>query len=359
MLPDPRFGRFRVTRRTVFRPPRDVFEPRFDVDQEVHEALRAIERADQELRRFRPDTLHARRLLEDALARNAYGTASIEGNPLTLDEVESLLVRGPTPDARVHPDEREILNYAAFIERLPGRTPPAGPDDVRGLHAELFEHVLPDAGRFKDALNFIGKRPEREVVYVPTPPERVEVELDNALAWLHEAPEHPLVRAMVFFHELQGIHPFRDGNGRIGRAITTLLLHAAGYEGVRYALVDYRFNADRDAYYATLAEVERNGWDYTPWVRYMANVLRATFEGAVHTFLFREGLPEDLRERQVRVAEWFARLPADQPVKFNDVHAAFPTVAVRTLKRDLATLRDAGVLIMEGARKGAVYRLAR
>ena len=353
------FGPFRVTRDTLVRPPREgPFEPRYEVPQEVHDDLRAVERADQELRRFRPDAARARRLLEEALTRNAYGTASIEGNPLTLEEVESLLVRGPTPDALARPDEREILNYAAFVERLAARQPPRAAEDVRALHAELFEGVLHDAGRFKAQPNFVGRRPQMEVVYVPTPPERVEAELEEALAWARGAAEHPLVRVMVLFHEVQGIHPFRDGNGRVGRALATLQLHHAGYEGVRYALVDYRFNADREGYYGALAEVERLGWDFTPWVRYMARVLRGTFEDAVRRFLFHERLPDGLHERQARVAEWVARLPPGTRVKFNDVHAAFPAVAVRTLKRDLATLRDAGVLAMEGERKGAAWRLA-
>lgn len=353
------FGRFRVTPHTLWRPERDGFTPTYRVPAATYEDLRAIERADQELRRHQPDAARARRLLEDALTRNAYGTASIEGNPLTLDQVESLLA-APPPQSL--PEEREILNYAAFIERLALAPTPRQPEDVRALHAQLFRDVLPDAGSFKDRPNFVGRRPQLEVVYVPTPPERVEPELQSALAWLHDAPEHPLVRIIVFFHELQGIHPFRDGNGRVGRALTTLLMHQAGYEGVRYALIDYRFNEDRDAYYGTLAEVERRDWDFTPWIEYMARVLRDTFEGAVARFLFDEALPASLNARQRALAQWLARLTRDNPdarVKFADVHAAFPIVADRTLKRDLATLRDEGVLVMEGERKGATYALKR
>jgi Fic family protein len=355
------FGRFRTTADTVWRPARDGFSPRYRVEPGVFEDLRAVERADQELRHFQPDAAEARRILEDALSRNAYGTASIEGGPLTLEEVESLLARGPTPDAVDRPEEREILNYARFVEALPRRAPPATVADLRALHRELFAGVLPDAGALKTRPNFIGRRPAYEVVFVPTMPERVEEELAQALAWHRHAPEHPLVKTMVLFHEVQGIHPFRDGNGRAGRALATSLLHHAGYAGVRYALVDYRFNADRDGYYGNLSAVERNGWDYTPWIAYMARVLRETFEDALARFLFERRLPAGLNDRQRQVALWLARLDRDKPgrrVKFNDVHAAFPTVAPRTLKRDLATLRDEGVVVLEGERKAARYHFA-
>jgi Fic family protein len=259
------------------------------------------------------------------------------------------------------PEEREILNYVAWNRGMDAWGMPASPEDVLALHRTLFTGVLRDAGEFKDTWNFIGRRPEFEVTFIPAAPERVRPELENALQWLGNADEHPLIRVMVFFHEVQSIHPFRDGNGRTGRALTTLTLHRFGYAGVKYALVDYAFNADRPPYYEHLALVERNDFDYTPWIRYMARVLRDAFEGAVHRFLFRDKLPSGLADRQVDVAEWFARHHRENPrrrVKFNDVHHAFPHVPDRTLKRDLARLRDAGVIEMQGERKAASYRLA-
>lgn len=359
MAEDP-FAPYQVTDETVHRPDRRSFEPRYEIEQPVFDAMRAVERADQELSRGALDRVERRRLIEEALTRNAYGTASIEGNPLTLADVESLLERGHTPELTDRPEEREILNYVSYMEDLEDHGAPRTVDDILDLHAALFEGVLADAGRFKEEQNFIGRRETREVIFVPASPERVELKLANALAWLHEAPEHPLIRAQVFFHELQSIHPFRDGNGRTGRAVTTLLLHGWGYEGARLALVDYELNEDRDGYYQALSAVERQGFDYTPWITYFSGVLQRTFEGAVERVLFRTRLPEELNQRQTEVAFWFARMDAENPgrrVKFNDVHAAFPQVADRTLKRDLKRLREAEVIEMEGQRKAARYHL--
>lgn len=353
------FGSYRATPATLWRPTRRRFQPTYKVPREVVEGLRAIERADQDLRRFEADAGTAHRLLRDALTRNAYGTASIEGNPLTLAEVDSLLAQGPTPNRAVVPDEREILNYAGFIRRLDETPFPASADEVRRLHARLFEGVLPHPGRFKRRPNFIGQRATREVVYVPTMPERVARELEEVLAWARDADEHPLVRAAVFFHEFQSIHPFDDGNGRLGRALTTLFLWQAGYPGVRYALVDYAFNQDRETYYEMLDEPRRGGWDYSPWVAYMVRVLRESFDAAVERFLFRGAMPAGLNERQARVAEWLARLDRGnrgRRVKFNDVHAGFPEIPHRTLTADLRRLVDAGVLQKQGERKATTYR---
>lgn len=383
--PSSSFLGYQVTERTLHRPDTPPLPPRYTLSEETLQDFEAIARADQDLERYRLDPISARRLLEDALTRNAYGTASIEGNPLTLDEVESLLERGPTPENRLVPDEREIINHAALMDDLETQDLPRTPDDVAALHATLFEGVLVDAGSFKDTENFIGRRLSashhqttstttsstgrrhtREVIYVPTPPERVVPELQTALDLLHgELPDddrdhHPLVRAFVFFHEFQGIHPFRDGNGRVGRALNTIILHRFGYPGIRYAFLDYAFNEDRGPYYDTLAEVERSDYDFTPWIAYMARTLRTAMEDAVERFVFRQRLPRTLNDRQTRLATWFGRMDHERPgrrLKFNDIHAANPTYAARTLRRDLGRLVDEGILVREGEKKGTKYHL--
>lgn len=351
------FGPYREGPETRHRPAEAPWPPTYVVEPRVHACLRAIERADHDLRGRALGVREARRLAERALARNAWGTASIEGNPMTLAEVESLLARQATPDSVALPDEKEILNTARFLERLREWRVPERAREVLALHEALMEGVLPDAGEFKRQPNFVGRRHDMRVVYVATAPARVERELDAALAWLRDAPEHPLVKAFVLFHEFQAIHPFRDGNGRVGRALNALVLHHAGYEGVRLATIDAAFNESRDDYYAALLAAETT-WDRTPWLAYMAGVVRDAFADAARRALFAGGLPEGLNERQAEVAEWFARGDGTRRVKFADIHAAFPHVPPRTLKRDLATLRDQGVLVMEGARKGAAYTLA-
>jgi Fic family protein len=352
---------YRTTPATLVKPAADAFAPRFTLDTEVHETIRAIERADQDLARFEIDEATAHRMLRDALTRNAYGTASIEGNPLTLDQVQSLLA-DEKPAAEHVPDEREILNQAAAMRHLDELDVPTTVHDVARFHAILFKDVLTDAGRIKTEANFIGRASDRTVVFVPTPPERVDDELARALAWLHQAPQPPLVRAAVFFHEFQGIHPFRDGNGRVGRFLFHLILHRWGYPGARYALIDYAFNADRDAYYEALSDTERADWDFTPWIRYLLAVLRRTYEEAVQRFLFARRIPQGLNDRQVRLAEWIARIAFTDParrVKIGDAAARYPHVPRRTLQHDLAKLRAAGLVVAEGEGKATRYRAPR
>lgn len=358
------FGAYAPTEATSWRPVMADFLPRYRTTPQVIDALRRIERIDHELGRHpRLAGGLSQRLRRETLARNAYATASIEGNPLTLSQVESLL-RLPSPASAREADELEILNYAGFMTSPAATTAPRATADVLRVHEALFRGVLQDAGSWKRAPNFIGSAATRAVVYVPSMPERVEPELENALRWLHEATSHPpLVRAMLFHHEFESIHPFRDGNGRAGRALTPMILHEFGYAGSALAPIDLIIHERRDAYYGNLALVERNGFqDHTPWLEFMVGVVRDAYEEALASALLQDGLPAGLTWRQRQVVDWFAQLHREAPerrVKFNDVHHAFPEIPERTLKRDLAALRDAGALHAEGVRKGTTYRLAR
>lgn len=358
------FGGFRQTRETTRRPDMDAFAPAYATTETMHEAMRAIERADHDLARLAPTRggiLH--RIRQEALARNAFATASIEGNPLSLSDVESLLLRNPSPASTNDKDELEILNYATFMASPEAAHAPEDADDVLLVHEALFRGVFPDAGEWKKKPNFIGRRRDRTVIYVPTRPERVKRELGNAITWLHEAREHhPLLRALLFHHEFESIHPFRDGNGRTGRALTPMILHEFGYKASGFAQIDYAIYASRDRYYQELAKVERGGFkDHTAWLEYMLGLARAAYQQAVEAALFHRALPPELTDRQRGIAEWFATLRAEDAtkrVKFNDVHHAFPEIAERTLKRDLTALRDGGVLEVKGELKATTYRLA-
>ncbi len=348
------FGPYRVTERTARRPV-DGFQPRYTESRGLQERLRRIERLDQQLSVYEGAITTSPLRLRQALAVNGHATASIEGNPMSLEEVQSLLERAPDM-VDTQADEREILNWVAFMQELDGRTFPTDLDGVKALHATLMDSVLSDAGAFKDGQNFIGSE-TGEVVFIPSPADAVSTELTAALEWLHSSPLHPVLRASLFFMEYQGIHPFRDGNGRTGRALFTWYLHQEGYRGIRYALIDAAFNNDRPPYYNTLHGVETNGYDYTPWIDYISGIMEAAYVDAVAAMELDRDHP-GLNERQRDIVAWLRRITAANPkrrVKFADAHAAFPHIASRSLQRDLAKLVEFGVIEREGERRGAEY----
>jgi len=348
------FAPYRVTENTARRPA-DGFQPRFTDSRALQERLRRIERLDQELSIYEGALTTSHLRLRQALAVNSHGTASIEGNPLSLGEVQSLLEHAPNMVDTLA-DEREILNWVAFMQELDEHAFPTELEGVKALHAALMAGVLPDAGEFKEGQNFIGNR-AGEVVFITSPAEGVPAELTAALEWLHISPLHPVLRASLFFMEYQGIHPFRDGNGRTGRALFTWYLHQEGYRGIRYALIDAAFNNDRPPYYSTLHEVETNGYDYTPWIFYLTGIMESAYMDAVDAMELDRDHPA-LNDRQRDVVAWFRRITAVNPkrrVKFADIHAAFPHIAPRSMQRDLAKIVELDLIGRRGERRGAEY----
>jgi Fic family protein len=343
----------------TIRDPSGSFQPHYHLEPTVEARLRRIERLDHDLSQLHAgDEGHA--MLRAALSYNAYGTASIEGNPLTLPEVQSVLARGPIPEAMRTPDEREILNWAAFMQSLDDHEVPRNVRDVEKIHARLFEGVMaPEQGlgRLKERANYIGRR-DGTVIYVPTPPERTPTELQAALDWYHGCTDPPLIRAWLFHVEFEAIHPFSDGNGRLGRALMTLMLHRSGYPGVRHALVDYCVNTERESYYEALKAAQKHPEELTPWLGYLSEVFENAYSDAVARLVL--GRDARLNPRQAQLAAWLLRVcKNDRRVAFGDVHAAFPYINRRTLQQDLRRLVDSRLLDLRGVRRGATYGLRR
>ncbi len=342
----------------LVRPPFDVFAPEYVVRREAMEAMRAIERLDAQLEAWSLDEKQKDRLYRDALARNAYATARIEGNPHTLEEVTQILRETTVPTDREAPDEREYLTWRAIVDALDAHPVPVDVAGICKLHAQLFDGVLPERlepGQLKSKANAVGVG--GIPTYIPTAPERVSLELQNALDWFHTSPEHPVVRAAILFHEFEGIHPFLDGNGRLGRLLLMQALHHAGYEHIRWAPLDYAFNADRQTYYGELARVEEAAWDFTSWIDYIAATLQDVYLQATDAFRFQGELPP-MPEGAAELARWLHAHAQSKWVRMANIHEAFPAVTSRTLQRYLARLLDAGIIVREGERKGTRYKLA-
>lgn len=342
------------------RPSKIPWPPRYEPSAALTDDIRQVERLDAQLAVQPMDAAAERRLWRESLARNAYATASIEGNPLSLADVESLLDRAPTPASIEEPDEREIINFAGIMSTIRTRDFPRTLADLNRLHAELFAGVLARPGRLKVVPNYVGSRTTGRIAFVPTPPTAVPFELARALDWYHGASDHPLAVIAVFFHEFQSIHPYPDGNGRLGRLLATMGLVKAGYPAASLAQIDYAINEDREAYYEALDAGRGPDWDRTPWIRYHIGVMRLGYQRSVRRALLLQSLPPGLKERQIRIMEWFARITQVEPrraVKFNDVQAAFPTVPRRTLTYDLRLLADRSLIQRSGELKGTQYRL--
>lgn len=207
----------------------------------------------------------------DALVRQAHFSTAIEGNPLTLPEVEALAAakRVSAPDRA----KREVLNYFAvlrWIARQPqGNTITA--EGILRLHRLLMTGLLPSAqvGAFKRSRNVIMSA--GRVVYEPPGPGAAAPGTQALAQWLERTAHstHPIIASACAHYEMARLHPFLDGNGRVARALASWVLYHRGFDTQHLFAVDQYFKEDHEGYYQALQQVQ-DGEDLTSWLEYVA-----------------------------------------------------------------------------------------
>lgn len=224
-------------------------------------------------------------LIRPFIRREAVLSSKIEGTRTTLGEL--LAAEAGAAVERSPDDLREVANYVTAleygIERL--RTLPLSLRLVRELHERLTagvrgSHATP--GEFRRSQNWIGKPGDtlNQASYVPPPPDALGEQLANWERFLHDRTQPPLVHAALMHYQFEAIHPFLDGNGRVGRLLITLLLCERHILPTPLLYISAFFEATRADYYDGLRQVtERADWE--TWVRYFLNGVARQSEDAL------------------------------------------------------------------------------
>ena len=250
--------------------------------------VRALSDADQLLGRLAGEGRrlpNPHLLIRPFVQREAVFSSRIEGTQSTLGEL--LASDAGAVVARSPEDLREVGNYVAALEHGIARlkTLPLSVRLVRELHEKLMtgvrgHHATP--GELRRSQNWIGPPGSTltQATYVPPPHEEM---LDYLGAWeefLHDESLPPLVQTALMHYQFEAIHPFLDGNGRVGRLLITLLLMQRGVLPLPLLYLSAFFEATRRVYYDSLRAVtERSAWE--DWLLYFFNGVARQSEDAL------------------------------------------------------------------------------
>lgn len=224
-------------------------------------------------------------LMRPFIQREAVLSSRIEGTQATLGELlaaEAGAVVEHSPD-----DLREVANYVTAleygIERL--KTLPLSLRLVRELHERLMTGVrgsYATPGEFRRSQNWIGKPGAtlNQASYVPPPPDTLGEHLGKWERFLHDRIQPPLVHAALMHYQFEAIHPFIDGNGRVGRLLITLLLCEREILPTPLLYLSAFFEATRSDYYEGLRNVTEHA-DWESWVQYFLNGVARQSEDAL------------------------------------------------------------------------------
>lgn len=333
------------------------FEPRPTLGQDVLSPARACLRLDGALEGSTLSPAIHRFLLDWARLRNVYGSTRMEGNPISLDDATRVLAEGKASK----PNEEEVLRLSRAYARIHEASvlKPLTVDEIARTHGILFDGILAPEdlpGRFKETQNGLRDSPEGPLFFEATPPGRTRAELESLLAWYHGPAQSldPVVAAGLFFVEFQAIHPFHEGNGRIGRLLNQRLLRAAGYQNVTLTAFDGLVFRRSDKFYASL-RATNEGTNHHVWLRFYASTLRDAYEEAHRRGDLRKviesvgaGCEQDILGWTLgRGIEWFRRRDFPNAKGYADV----------TLSQSLASLVARGALERRGETRATEYRL--
>ena len=241
-------------------------------------------------------------LIEPYLRREAVSSTRIEGTQSTLGEVlaaEAQLL----PDT---PDRREVLNYVRAFElglvRL--RDLPLSNRLIREMHAELMRGVRGaerDPGEFRRSQNWIGGRGPADAVFVPPPVASLDDHLADLERFVHDDPGLPtLVRAGLVHYQFETIHPFLDGNGRLGRLLVVFFLVERGVLPQPLLYLSAYLERERDEYIRRLQAVRETG-DYEGWLEFFLAGVATQAEAALQSAEALLRLGDEFRERLRRI----------------------------------------------------------
>lgn len=301
-------------------------------------------------------------LQREATARLAHYSTAIEGNPLTLPEVEAL-ARGEEIGAPSK-DKQEILNALAAMKWIWGRKANASikePELLR-LHRILTRKVLPDeqSGHYKTRPNRIMDH-RGITVYTPPLPDKVFQLTQELIEWINSRESktlHPIIVGAISHHRLVSIHPFSDGNGRISRALAIWLLYARGFDTHHLFAMDEFFEEDRQRYYKKLQQARELDDDLSYWLEYVAEGVVETLRKVKKRIL---GLRISVHAPHMVLTkrqEDILRFLRDRGrVKSPEIEKALSITRAR-VGQIIRPLVDAGLVIREGQTRATTYRLS-
>ena len=330
-------------------------------DSEILSLIAAIykEAGKQELYlKQRPEEL--KKLVEIAKVQSTEASNAIEGIVTTNTRIRQLVEEKTTPKTR---DEQEIAGYRDVLNLIHESFDviPITQNYILQLHKILYSHMNnPMAGRTKNVQNDISAaHPDghTEILFTPPPPYETPEALDriceeyNRVIGNMEA--EPLIAIPVFIHDFLCIHPFNDGNGRMSRLLTTLLLYRSGFYVGKYISLEAKIAKNKDLYYAALGQAQV-GWhegreDAIPFIKYLLGTILAAYKDFEDRFA--------LVETKLSALETVRRAAANKVGRFTkqDIRELCPSFSVSSIEGALRKLVASGELNREGSGKNTCY----
>ena len=351
-----------------------MFQPKFTITNNILANVGKIEAAREVIENSPLVPAWEDKIREEAVVRAAHYGTHIEGNDLTLTEAKEVL-EGKQVTARTR-DIQEVLNYRQVIDFINKEGKSREEIDkwvVLETHRLTVGKLVPEdqVGKFRRVKVVVRGVETGLVTFTPPAPEEVAGQINDLLDWLNSKEAKnlsPILKAGITLYEVARIHPFTDGNGRVARALATLVLFKEDYDVKRFFSLEEYYDDDVAKYYQALQsasdqlvtnEEER---DLTSWLEYFTEGLTIEINRIKEKV---KKLSIDLRlkgkqgqialnSRQIKLVEYMDQYGQISNKEWREL---LPMVSDDTILRELKVLLKKKIIKKRGSTKGAVYLL--
>ena len=306
----------------------------------------------------RPEELE--KLVEIAKIQSTEASNAIEGIVTTNTRIKQLVAEKTTPRNR---NEQEIAGYRDVLAIIHENFDAImiSQNNILQLHKILYSQMNnPLAGRTKNVQNYISATyPDGSTKILFTPlapyetPKALDAICDEYNRVIGNMELEPLIAIPVFIHDFLCIHPFNDGNGRMSRLLTTLLLYRSGFYVGKYISLEAKIANNKDLYYEAL-QASQDGWlegkdDPVPFIKYLLGTILAAYKDFGERFSLVEDKKPALEIVRMATVNKIGRFTKQ------DIRELCPSLSISSIEGALRTLVDNGELIREGSGKNTCY----
>lgn len=281
------------------------------------------------------------KLRKENRIKTIHSSLSIEGNTLSEDQITSLIenkrVIGPQKDVNEVLNAIKVYNNLKTLDAVSSKS-------FLSAHAELMSGLIPDNGKYRK--KGVGIMAGDKIAHIAPPAENVPKLMKGLFRYLNTSNEITLIKSCVFHYEMEFIHPFSDGNGRMGRLWQTLILMKEYplFEFIPFENIIHKTQAD---YYKALSTSDKTGRS-TPFIEYMLNVINDSLYNML-----------DFKSRTISSESrltYFSEI-CDDAFNRKDYMKVFKDISSATASRDLKRGVELGIFEKEGDKAKTIYRL--
>jgi Fic family protein len=310
-----------------------------------------------------------RELKQIATIASIGSSTRIEGSTLSNVEVEKLLSNLSVNQLKER-DEQEVYGYYEVLEVILESYMDINltKNNIHHLHKILLKSSTKDEyhrGSYKQITNkVVAKYPggSEKVIFNTTDPSRVDMEMDQIIKWTNDnltsKNYHPLIVIATFTYEFLSIHPYQDGNGRLSRLLTTLLLLQSGYDFMNYASMETEIEKRKKEYYRVLMDGQKDRYtdreNISSWIIYFLKMLHESIDILESRFSRMKNEKSYLTARQSKI---LAFIKLNEPVKIPDIDEYFEEVNIHTIRKDVLYLKNENLIRQSGKGRRTVYYL--